>query len=68
MNYRPTLSGKGAGLYLAEGVRFHSRALAISSTSSIRRRTRLATDVVVDEDRRPGHGARGLLATPGAAR
>ena len=50
MNYRPTLSGKGAGRYLAEGFLFHmpGRWQLVFDVEHAGRRTRLATDVVVE--------------------
>ena len=50
MNYRPTLAAKGSGRYLAEGLLFHmpGRWELSFDVEDGSRRTRLATDVVVE--------------------
>ena len=50
MNYRPTLAAKGGGRYVAEGLMFHmpGRWELSFDVESAGRRTRLATDVVIE--------------------
>lgn len=50
MNYRPTLAPKGAGRYVAEGLLFHmpGRWELSFDVESGGRRTRLATDVILE--------------------
>lgn len=50
MNYRPTLAAKGGGRYVAEGLLFHmpGRWELSFDLEGGGRRTRLATDVVVE--------------------
>ena len=50
MNYRPTLAARGGGRYVAEGLLFHmpGRWEISFDVESGGRRTRLATDVVVE--------------------
>jgi hypothetical protein len=50
MNYRPTLAPKGPGRYVAEGLLFHmpGRWELSFDVESGGRRTRLATDVVIE--------------------
>jgi hypothetical protein len=50
MNYRPTLAAKGGGRYVAEGFLFHmpGRWELSFEVESGGRRTRLATDVVIE--------------------
>jgi hypothetical protein len=50
MNYRPTLAARGAGRYVAEGLMFHmpGRWELTFDVESAGRRTRLATDVVLE--------------------
>jgi hypothetical protein len=50
MNYRPTLAARGAGRYVAEGLMFHmpGRWELTFDVESAGRRTRLATDVILE--------------------
>ena len=50
MNYRPSLAAKGDGRYLAEGLLFHmpGRWELSFDVESAGRRTRLATDVILE--------------------
>jgi hypothetical protein len=50
MNYRPTLASKGGGRYVAEGLLFHmpGRWELSFDVDGGGRRTRLATDVVIE--------------------
>jgi hypothetical protein len=50
MNYRPTLAPKGPGHYVAEGLLFHmpGRWELSFDVENAGRRTRLATDVVIE--------------------
>jgi hypothetical protein len=50
MNYRPTLSAKGDGRYVAEGLLFHmpGRWEFVFDVEAGGRRTRLATDMDVE--------------------
>ena len=50
MNYRPTLVTRGAGRYVAEGLMFHmpGRWELTFDVESAGRRTRLATDVLIE--------------------
>ena len=50
MNYRPTLAPNGAGRYVAEGLMFHmpGRWQLLFDVEQAGRRTRLATDVLVE--------------------